>query len=87
MKVAFESLGLMKAMVEKGNPNSVTDGAVGALCVRTAIGGALLNVKINATSYKDKAFVNQLIAEGEKMYEEAQQIEKEILDSAAKLLV
>ncbi|MCC6251694.1 MAG: glutamate formimidoyltransferase [Bacteroidia bacterium] len=87
MKVAFESLDLMKAMVEKGNPNSVTDGAVGALCVRTAIGGALLNVKINATSYKDKAFVNQLIAEGEKMYEEAQQIEKEILDSAAKLLV
>ena len=40
MKLAHESLELIKAMVEKGNPNSITDAGVGALCIRTAVEGA-----------------------------------------------
>ncbi len=42
--------------VEKGNRNSVTDGAVGALMAMAGLEGALLNVKINLNSVTDKAF-------------------------------
>ncbi len=54
MNVAIESIDLVEQMVSKGNPNSVTDAAVGALCLRTAIVGAGLNVRVNAKSLKNK---------------------------------
>jgi glutamate formiminotransferase/formiminotetrahydrofolate cyclodeaminase len=50
-------------MVEIGNPNSVTDAGVGALCARSAVIGAHLNEKINAASLKDKAVVDAILAE------------------------
>ncbi|PKL05843.1 MAG: methenyltetrahydrofolate cyclohydrolase, partial [Spirochaetae bacterium HGW-Spirochaetae-9] len=46
--------------VEKGNKNSVTDGAVGALMAMAGMEGALLNVKINLNSIADKAFSTRL---------------------------
>lgn len=54
MKVALDGIDLVERMVKKGNPNSVTDAAVGALCLRTAIMGAGLNVRVNAKGLKDK---------------------------------
>ena len=43
-------------MAETGNPNSVSDAGVGALCARSAVMGAFLNVKINAAGLEDKEF-------------------------------
>ena len=63
MKKAFEAFEVVRAMVEIGNPNSVTDAGVGALCARSAVIGAHLNVKINAASLKDKAVVDAILAE------------------------
>jgi glutamate formiminotransferase/formiminotetrahydrofolate cyclodeaminase len=57
----------MRAMAEYGNPNSVSDAGVGALCVLTAVEGAFLNVKINAAGIADKAFCNDLINRGEEI--------------------
>ena len=48
-------------MADFGNPNSVTDAAVGALCARTAVMGAFLNVKINCGDCEDSDFVNQIL--------------------------
>lgn len=53
MKICFEAFDIAAAMIETGNPNSVTDAGVGAMCIRTAIYGAYLNVKINASGLKD----------------------------------
>ncbi len=64
METAYESLTLIRAMVESGNPNSVTDAGVAALCVRSAVMGAFMNVKINASGYKDKAFVDDVLKRG-----------------------
>ena len=44
METSYKSMEVMKSMAEIGNPNSVTDAAVGALCARTAVIGAF-NVK------------------------------------------
>lgn len=79
MKVAFRSLELIRAMAEIGNSNSVTDAGVGALCARSAVMGAFLNVKINASGLKDKAFVEQVLAEGAEIETNTKTMEDEIL--------
>ena len=53
MKAAASCLNLIRQMVEKGNPNSISDAGVGALCIRTAVEGAGLNVRINAINLED----------------------------------
>ena len=79
MEVSHSSFGLIKAMAETGNPNSVTDAGVGALCARTAVMGAHLNVKINAAGLKDKTFLEGVLAKAKKLEEEAIEMEQEIL--------
>jgi glutamate formiminotransferase/formiminotetrahydrofolate cyclodeaminase len=79
MEVSHGSFQLIKAMAEVGNPNSVTDAGVGALCARTAVIGAHLNVKINAGGLKDKAFLEGVLAKAKKLEEEAIAMEAEVL--------
>lgn len=79
MKKAYESLEIVKAMAEIGNPNSVSDAGVGALAIRSAIMGAYLNVKINASGLKDKEYVDKVLAEGAEIERKAQQAEADIL--------
>ena len=78
MQVSLESFDIIKAMAEIGNPNSVTDAGVGALCARAAVHGAFMNVKINAGDLKDKKFVEQVLKDGEKMTKAADKAEKAI---------
>jgi len=79
MNKAFETMEIIKAMAETGNPNSVTDAGVGALCARSAVMGAFLNVKINASGLKDKAFVDDIIAKALIIENKAIAMETEIL--------
>ena len=79
MKTAFASMEVMKAMADIGNPNSVTDAAVGALCARTAVMGAFLNVKINCGDCEDKAFVHDILKKGQQLVDDACKMEAEIL--------
>lgn len=79
MQCAFEAFDVIRAMAENGNPNSVSDAGVGALCARSAVMGAFLNVKINAAGLKDKEFAARMIAEGERIQNEAVMQEAEIL--------
>jgi len=65
METAFTGFGLISEMVEKGNPNSISDAGVGALALRSCIRGAYLNVKINALGLNDKDFVRSVIEKGE----------------------
>ena len=79
MKKCFAAFEIIKAMAETGNPNSVSDAGVGALCARSGVIGAWLNVKINAEGFEDKQFLEQVLSEGEKLVEDTIAIEKEIL--------
>lgn len=80
MELSLQSMEIIKAMTEIGNPNSVTDAGVGALCARTAVMGAYLNVKINASGLDDKAYVEEILAKGKVIEEKAQILENEILE-------
>ncbi len=80
MKLSFDSMEIMKAMAEIGNPNSVSDAGVGALSARSAVLGAYLNVKINSASLKDKDFVNKILSHAEEVKNAAIKFENEILE-------
>ena len=67
LETAFNSMEVMRAMAEIGNPNSVSDAGVGALCALTAVEGALLNVKINAGGIDDKVFTDDLVNRGDEI--------------------
>ncbi len=79
MEAAYASMEIIKAMVATGNPNSVTDAGVGALCARAAVMGAFMNVRINAASYNDKEFVRYIIARGTTIQNKAIDLETDIL--------
>lgn len=79
MQLAYQSMEVIKAMAEIGNPNSVSDAGVGALCARTAVMGAYMNVRINASGITDKEFANDIIAKGKEIQDKAQALEAEIL--------
>ncbi|SDT51830.1 glutamate formiminotransferase / formiminotetrahydrofolate cyclodeaminase [Mucilaginibacter mallensis] len=79
MQMAHGSLEVIKAMAEIGNPNSVTDAGVAALCARTAVLGAFMNVKINASGYKDKTYTADIIKQGEELERQAIALEGEII--------
>ena len=79
METAYKSMDIMKAMSEFGNPNSVTDAGVGALCARTAVIGAFLNVKINCGDCEDEAFVSNILQRGQQLVDDACAKEAEIM--------
>jgi glutamate formiminotransferase / formiminotetrahydrofolate cyclodeaminase len=79
MEAACGSMDLIKAMAEIGNPNSVSDAGVGALCARSAVMGAFMNVRINAAGYDDKAYIADILAKGRAIEAKAVALEAEIL--------
>lgn len=80
MKAAYSAFPLVEAMAKEGNPNSVSDAGVGALCIRTAVHGAYLNVKINASGIKERTIADAILAEGAKIVALTDSKEKEILE-------
>jgi glutamate formiminotransferase/formiminotetrahydrofolate cyclodeaminase len=79
MEVACESMSVIKAMAEGGLQTSVSDAGVGALCARTAVIGAHLNVQINAAGLDDSEFVSRVRRRGEEIEAQARDLEEEIL--------
>jgi len=80
MQLCYDSMEVIKAMAEVGNPNSVTDAGVGALAARSGVMGAFLNVKINASGLKDRAFADKILKDGQELQDKTIALEKEILD-------
>lgn len=79
MQVSYDSMEVIKAMAEIGNPNSISDAGVGALCARSAVMGAFMNVRINASGYDDKTFVTDVLNRGREIENKTIALEAEIL--------
>ncbi|HVW98323.1 MAG TPA: glutamate formimidoyltransferase [Mucilaginibacter sp.] len=79
MQVALESLSVIKAMAETGNPNSVSDAGVAALCARSAVIGAFMNVRINSADCHDIAFTGEILKKGADIEKKAIMLENEII--------
>ena len=70
LQTAVEAIPLIREMVNNGNPNSLSDAGVGALCLLTAMQGAWMNVLINAQGLDDKAWAADITSKAEILIEE-----------------
>ena len=84
VKVAYDVFELCKKMVQEGNPNSLSDAAVGALCARAAVLGANLNVRINCKDLSDGTLAKKYVNEANEFLEKANHAEVEILEQVNK---
>ena len=78
LETSYEIFGLAAEMVKNGNPNSISDAGVAALCARAAMHGAWMNVKINIQGFDDPKFVKDILKRSEKLCKEGDLREEEI---------
>lgn len=76
---AAELLPFIELVATKGNANAVTDAGVAMLCCRTAVYGALLNVRVNLASIEDEDFVGKTLVDCANLKETVDRYEKKIL--------
>lgn len=79
-RAVHDILPQIATVAQRGNSNAVTDACVAMMCARTAVLGALLNVKINLSSIKDEAYVKA-------MSEEAARLEIDTMEQERNLLL
>ena len=84
MEYSEKSMRIIKIVAKSGNPNSVSDAGVAALCARSAVIGGYLNVKINCKELEDKGLAKKMISQAEKIKKSAEKKEKEILNITLK---
>ncbi|WP_019540775.1 cyclodeaminase/cyclohydrolase family protein [Proteiniphilum acetatigenes] len=83
MEVAERAHKMFDTVIEtirKGNKNAVTDGMVGLMACRTAIMGALLNVRINLSGINDTMFVEELKDKCDRIEKDAITRENKMID-------
>jgi len=71
---------LCREAVEKGNPNAISDAAVGALLADAAMGGGIFNVLINLSALEDKHFVEKMKKDLNRLEAEGETIKRAILN-------
>ena len=77
---AHKIMDIISLVAKHGNQSAVTDACVAMLCARTAVLGAILNVRINLSSIKDKEFVEKYKSETDKLEKEAIEKETQLLE-------
>ncbi|MGD2270626.1 MAG: cyclodeaminase/cyclohydrolase family protein, partial [Desulfobacterales bacterium] len=76
---AYKVIETAGVVVKKGNKNAITDGAVGAMLAKTAVLGALLNVRINLSAIKNSRFIRKVSTEVRQLEDAVKIKEQEIL--------
>jgi len=83
---AYDVFDLCEAMIEKGNPNSVSDAGVGVLCAKAAVIGAYLNVRINAAGLEDKKYAEDIVGKAKGFVEKAIARETKLLQRVEEVI-
>lgn len=86
MEASLEAMPLLEAMAREGNPASVSDAGVGALCARAAARGGLLNVRINSSELADREAAAELVARAEEIEAQMEDLESRVLAAVAERL-
>lgn len=80
MEKASEALHLHQRGIGHTNPSAISDTGVGALCLKTALMGAHLNVMINLGSISDEDFVKHYDEKAKTLLEEGKALADEIYE-------
>lgn len=74
VKASFEAIKLHENLVDKGSKLAISDIGVGVQCLRAAILSAQLNVLININYIKDKAYIDKVKNEVDKLVDDGVKI-------------
>lgn len=85
-KTCMQILDVAKIVAEKGNKNSITDAGVSALMAQSGVESAILNVKINLGSIKDKSFIDKTTMEIDNLHFQTSEKVKYIMNQVSKNL-
>jgi len=85
-EAGIELLKLACTAVAAGNSGAVTDGIVAVLTARSAVIGALYNVRINLASINDEGFRDDLAHRADSLEKEAFAIETDVLSLAGSVI-
>lgn len=80
-RCAFELMNIISDVAHLGNQNAVTDACVAMMSARSAVLGALMNVRINLGSIRDTEFVDRMKAEADELEREACERERLLLEA------
>lgn len=72
--LCLDGLRLIPELLNKGNPNALSDMGVAALSLKTGLEGALYNVRINALGLKTLEVKNEFLERTESMLEEGNRL-------------
>ena len=86
MEICSEAIDLCAGLVGTTNPNVVSDLGIAALTLKTAMESAWLNVLINLSSLKDKAFRDECCQKGEALLAHAVPIAQESYEKVIKVI-
>jgi len=86
MKKSLEALKILENTLGNSTPNAVSDIGVSALCLKSAIQSAWLNVKINLVSIRDKDFVYEIQKQAESLLEDGIQLANRIYEEVESVL-
>ena len=67
MRACAKLLPLVERVAAKGNKNSISDAGVAAMALKTAAGGAYLNVLTNLSGLADKKYAGGALEEARKL--------------------
>jgi formiminotetrahydrofolate cyclodeaminase len=80
MEKTIEAIKLVRKSLGHTNVSTVSDTGVAAICLKAALSGAWLNVKINLNSIEDSAFVEDYGQRAQALLKEGSKIAEEIHD-------
>ena len=80
-ELCLSLLQICQEVVEDGNPNAVSDLGVGCLVCWAGLEGAILNVKINLPSIKDRALVEDMRAKIQSISQKGESVRSQVLHS------
>ena len=79
METAMTAYSVMQSMAAEGNPASITDVGVGALCIHTCVQGASMNARINLSGIEDESARTELAREVKRLETESAVILAEVI--------
>lgn len=79
VRIANDLFPMLYEMADKGNPNSVSDAGVGAVCALAAVEGGWMNVMINMSGLKDKVLAEKIKTEANALLESSKAQKEKIV--------
>lgn len=85
-ELCYRVIELAEVLVEKGNPNSVSDAGVAAEIALAGVSGACMNVLINLPGVDDDSYCDEKRQAVEELIDKAESLEKVVFEKTLKVI-